>query len=219
MISFSKKPLTEESLASKLYLAREAGGIKLADAAIKLNIKPEYLEALEKGRYDLLPGGIYEKIFLKKYSSFLGLEFVAVEKEYAEERLWVSSNKDVFTKKKIEKKNFLAMPKILKNIFLAIGFLVLLSYLIFCLKTSLSAPKIKIFFPPNNLVTVEKSLEISGSASEKTQVSINGKQILKDDSGTFKEVVELKIGLNAITISARNKYGREQIIKKQILVK
>jgi hypothetical protein len=111
------------------------------------------------------------------------------------------------------------MPKILKNIFLAIGFLVLLSYLIFCLKTSLSAPKIKIFFPPNNLVTVEKSLEISGSASEKTQVSINGKQILKDDSGTFKEVVELKIGLNAITISARNKYGREQIIKKQILVK
>lgn len=219
MNPFVKKKLIEENLASKLSAAREDRHLSLEEVSAKISIKKEYLLALEQGNYELLPGGVYEKIFLKKYSAFLGLDAAATKKEYSGERKRAEENKDVFARKKIEKKHFLVVPKILKNIGLLILFLALLSYLVFCLKTSLSAPKIKIFFPPDNLMTTEKTIEVFGQASEKTQITINDKPILKSDLGIFKENVELKTGLNSITISAKNKYGSEQIIKKQILVK
>lgn len=219
MILFKKKNIAEENIASKLRAAREAKNISLPEAAAKLNIKEDYLFALEKNDRLTLPGGIYEKLFLKKYSSFLGLNSKTTEKEYEQEGLKKNSQTDIFAKKKIEKKHFLVIPKIVRNILLLFGFLLLSYYLVFCLKISLSSPKVEIFFPPENLVTNEKNLEISGRASEKTQITINGQQILKDDSGAFSETVELKTGLNSITIFAKNPYGREQIIQRQILVK
>lgn len=219
MIVFSKKILDEESVASKLRLARESKEIGLSEAATKLNIKEEYLSALEKGAYSLIPGGIYEKLFLKKYSHFLGLNPKAIEKERQKERTKKSDEEDVFSKKKIEKKHFIVMPKIFRNIAMVSGFLILSLYIVFCLKTSLSAPKVEIFFPPENLVTQEKNIEISGRASEKTQITVNEKTVLKDSSGIFKENLELKNGLNSITILAKNRYGQETIIKRDVLVK
>jgi cytoskeletal protein RodZ len=219
MVIFNKKKLTEENIAEKLRKIRENKQISLKEASLKLNIKQEYLAAIENNSSDRLPGGVYERLFLKKYSAFLGLNSKNVEKEYFAEKLKKTRTTDVFSRKKIEKKHFLEMPKILRNISLLIGFLILASYLIFCLKISFSAPNIKIFFPPDNLVTKEKNIEIYGQTSEKTQISINGKQITKNASGTFKEIVELKIGLNSITISGKNRYGQEKIIERQILVK
>jgi cytoskeletal protein RodZ len=210
----------EETLAEKLRAAREGKKIAIEFVAQKLAINQEYLSALEKGDYSRLPAGVYGKTYLKKYGAFLGLNWPPLEEKYNKERKFLNKeNEDVFAKRKISKRELVVFPKILRNILVILFVAALLFYLGYYLKNSFSQPKIIIFSPANNLVTENNSVEIVGQADERTQIAINNKQILKDGAGNFKETVELKKGLNVITISAQNKYSRKKIIEKQILVK
>jgi cytoskeleton protein RodZ len=52
---------------------REALGLDLTDVAATLRIKPAYLEALEAGRPDELPGAVYAIGFIRAYADHLGL--------------------------------------------------------------------------------------------------------------------------------------------------
>ncbi len=53
---------------------REALGLDLTDVAAALRIKPAYLEALEAGRPDELPGAVYAIGFIRAYADHLGLD-------------------------------------------------------------------------------------------------------------------------------------------------
>ena len=57
-----------------LRAARERLAWPLPDAAANLRIRPAYLEALEAGELDALPGNAYAKGFLRSYASALGLD-------------------------------------------------------------------------------------------------------------------------------------------------
>ena len=62
------------SLCAELREARQRGGFSLSDAAHVLRIQEHYLEALEEGRFDLIPGTTYTIGFLRSYAGFLGLD-------------------------------------------------------------------------------------------------------------------------------------------------
>lgn len=210
----------EETLAEKLRTAREEKKITIELAAQKLTINQEYLSALENGDYARLPAGVYGKTYLKKYSAYLGLSWPPLEEKYnKEKKILNKESKDVFAKRKIDKRELLVFPKIIKNILIIFFVVTLFFYLGYYLKNSFSQPKINITSPIDNLVTENNSVEIIGQTERRTQVTINNKQILKDEKGNFQETIELKKGLNLITISAQNKYSRKKIIEKQILVK
>ena len=49
-----------------------------------LNIKRDYLEALEKDEYDAIPGAVFVKGFIRNYGNFLELDGVALAREYKE---------------------------------------------------------------------------------------------------------------------------------------
>src|SRR5215471_13645308 len=52
-------------------LARE---LAIDDVAARLKIRSRYLEAIEQGRFDQLPGAAYIPAFLRAYANHLGLE-------------------------------------------------------------------------------------------------------------------------------------------------
>jgi transcriptional regulator with XRE-family HTH domain len=62
-----------ESLGAILRTAREAKGLSVEQLAILTKINPAFVEALESGRWDLLPGRVYLKPFTKLYAEALGL--------------------------------------------------------------------------------------------------------------------------------------------------
>ena len=70
------EPAVEEtpSLCVDLRRARMASGRELAEVATALRIRTIYLEALEEGRFDDLPGSTYATGFLRTYSEFLGID-------------------------------------------------------------------------------------------------------------------------------------------------
>lgn len=53
---------------------REARGLSIVDVETSLRIRKTYLEALEAGRFDLLPGPAYITAFLRAYALHVGLE-------------------------------------------------------------------------------------------------------------------------------------------------
>ena len=76
--------MNESSIGEVLRLAREQQGLTLQDVSYALNIKREYLEALEKDEYDAIPGAVFVKGFLRNYGNFLELDGVALAREYKE---------------------------------------------------------------------------------------------------------------------------------------
>jgi cytoskeleton protein RodZ len=76
-----------ESVALELKLAREKRKISLAQIAADTHISMRHLESLEDGRYGDLPGGIYNRAFLRAYCERLDLDQREIIRRYEEEML------------------------------------------------------------------------------------------------------------------------------------
>jgi cytoskeleton protein RodZ len=61
-------------IGSSLRAAREQRGLELADVERATRIRSRYLRALEDERFDLIPGLVYAKGFLRTYADHLGLD-------------------------------------------------------------------------------------------------------------------------------------------------
>ena len=73
-----------------LRAARERVGWTLAEIAAALRIRPYYLEALEDGRVDELPGNAYALGFLRTYASALGLDANEIARRFKNEAALVN---------------------------------------------------------------------------------------------------------------------------------
>ena len=60
--------------SDKLKSAREARGISLREIAAATKISVGALEALERGAYSKLPGGIFSRAFVRAYAIEVGLD-------------------------------------------------------------------------------------------------------------------------------------------------
>src|ERR1041384_1386138 len=72
-----------ESLGEKLRLAREARGITLSEGAAQTRIAARYLEAIEEDNYKPLPGGVFNKGFIKAYAKYVGIDEQEALNDYA----------------------------------------------------------------------------------------------------------------------------------------
>lgn len=62
---------------------RERQNLSIDDIEQGTSIRALYIEAIEDGEYDKLPGAIYTKGFIKNYAKFLGMDADAMAKEFA----------------------------------------------------------------------------------------------------------------------------------------
>ena len=213
--------LDGELVSEQLRSARQAKKLELKNVAQKLNINCEYLEALEKGNFKKLPAGIYGKNFLKDYAIFLRLDWKDLEKKFTKE-LEASKNdseKSLFTPSVAKSRHFIPYPKITRGLALVFVVGVCFFYLGNELKKIYSQPNLVVANPQNNLVVEDKTININGRAEAEAEVIINGEKAASDKEGNFSETIYLKDGVNIITVTAKKKYGRENTIKRQILVK
>lgn len=61
-------------VGSRLREAREQQGLSLEQAEETTRIRRVFLEALEEERFDVLPGDVYARGFIRNYAQFLGLD-------------------------------------------------------------------------------------------------------------------------------------------------
>jgi cytoskeletal protein RodZ len=212
-----KKIYYKETLGEKLRIARQQQNLKIEEISKKINIRTEYLYALEEERFDNLPAGLYGKNFLKEYSSFLKLNVKEMEKNYDESFTKNLAN-NPFSRKILARHKFIILPKIFRNILIIGAIAICFLYLIFYFKKITSAPQLIITQPKTNLAINENNLVINGQTETEAEVRINGVIVLNNHNGYFTQTINLKKGLNNISIISKKKYSREQIVTRQILV-
>lgn len=183
------------SVGETLRNAREEKGISIQKVAEATSIRIMYLEAIEKEQFDLIPGEVYLKGFIRNYANFVGLngpemvekykEQVAVQKRQdhvptPEESKPVAAKARIIPKKKIElpKCDTCVIKSLLgrimnKNVFIALAGVAVLLVAIN-------------FFSGNS--TDEKEIVTNGKESAVTQVISEQPQkssVVKDQGGVY----------------------------------
>jgi len=218
MAAFIPKKISRaESWGEKLQQARRFKNLKIEDISRKLNIRSEYLQALEEERFENLPAGLYGKNFIKEYASFLGLNVKEIIKDW-DAQVINSSPDDPFSRKVLARHRFIIFPKIIRNLLIIGAILICFLYLIFYFKKIILPPQLIITQPETNLALSGSSIIISGKTEIEAEVKINGEIVLNNHDGYFTQTVNLKKGLNNIIIKAKKKYSREETVTRQILV-
>ncbi|MDQ2746454.1 MAG: helix-turn-helix domain-containing protein [Acidobacteriota bacterium] len=71
------------TLGEKLRQAREARGVSISEVAEQTRISRLYLECIENDDYRTLPGGIFNKGFVKSFAKFVGVDEQEALQDYA----------------------------------------------------------------------------------------------------------------------------------------
>jgi len=72
------------TIGEKLRLAREARGIALRDISEQTRISIRYLEAIEVDDFKRLPGGIFNRSFIRAYAKFIGYDETSALEDYTQ---------------------------------------------------------------------------------------------------------------------------------------
>jgi cytoskeletal protein RodZ len=222
MIVFKKNSIISEKdlVAEAIREARVEKSISLKEAAKATGISQKYLEAIERADWQKLPAGVYGKNFLREYGIFLGLKAGELIALYEQQSTPSKENKkDLFSKQVVNLRCFISIPKLAKSFLVVFIVAICFFYLIICLKNVVAPPSLSLSSPSDNMITAKKTVDFIGNSEPEAQISINGNAILSDSSGFFSKKINLKEGVNTITIVAKKKYGSETVIKRQILVK
>ncbi len=212
---FLSKSIPQNTIGSILREARQSHKWTLKDAEKKTGIAKKYLEYLEADDFYKLPGSTYTKGFLERYSEFLKLNPSKIIEKWRRE---FSQNSGA------EIPNILGIKNKAQSIFdikiYLIGFFVLLIFLYigFSIKRVLFTSDLEILNPPQDLLTTESSLIITGLVDLGADVFINDQPIEQVNEGKFEQEIKLLPGLNSIKISAKKKYSQEKIIFRQIIL-
>lgn len=71
------------SLGEKLRQAREEQGISISEIAEQTRISPHYLKSIENNEFKVLPGGIFNRGFVKSFARYVGLDEAEALQDYA----------------------------------------------------------------------------------------------------------------------------------------
>ena len=63
-----------DTIGNMLYTERRKKGLEIVDAEQATGIRGVYLQALEQGKYEVLPGEVYVKGFIRNYGNYLELD-------------------------------------------------------------------------------------------------------------------------------------------------
>ena len=219
MTEFTKKSLGgSHGLGARLKAARELRQINPEVAARRLNIRLEYLLAIEEDRFGALPAGLYSKNYIKEYAALVGLPATEIKKWLSENLEIINENNDPFSQKIVRRQEFMVFPKLIKNLALILVFVACLLYLGFYFKKIVFPPELIISQPDKNLKISTNFIEVKGTTEPEAELSINGEAILNTNKGNFSTVINLKKGINNIIVTAKKKYSGEASVLRQILV-
>ena len=69
-------------VGKELYETRKRQGKTLLEVEKATKIPSKYIQALENEQFELLPGGVYTKGFIRIYANYLGLDPYPLVEEY-----------------------------------------------------------------------------------------------------------------------------------------
>lgn len=211
-MEFTRRQIkTVKTLGDILKAGRKKKNVSLDEAEEETKVRLKYLEALEEGRYELLPASVYAVGFLAKYAEFLEIDKEPLVSQFMQERGLERQFAKIAPERKIKEPVFSVTPKflIILAIVLAVGGI--LGYIFYSVRQFTLPPNLEIASPSAEEVIKEDQVEIVGKTDEGATLLINNQTVLIDDKGNFRQKVKLNPGLNSFEIKATNQLKKESV--------
>jgi hypothetical protein len=208
---FIKKKVNSYTLGEKLKKFRSEGRITLFEVSRETKIPVKYLEMIEEGKYESLPPDVYVRGFLRGYGEYLGLDPEKLVGLYRRER----DIKENITKEEIKPiaktkrvPRFVVTPKIITAGIITLIILGGFFYLYKEIGRFAAEPRLSIVEPSEAASIDVNSVIVSGFTDQDAKLFINDQPVLVNEKGEFRENILLQNGVNNITISATNRFGK-----------
>ena len=205
-------------LEQRLKEARIERGLTLYQAAKATKIKPHFLEAIESGAYNELPSPAYARGFVRNYADFLGLPSAQVSALF---------KRDFDEKKSIQvlpdglstQREFPIRRINLRNVIISVLAVLLLSiFLLFQVRGILFPPSISLSSPIEGS-EVSRDVRIVGKTDGTAVIAVNNEPVFVNTNGKFEKTIVLFPGKNVIIVKAKNRYGKESTLQREVTVK
>src|SRR5438105_1733214 len=146
-------------VGQRLYEERIKRSLSVEDVAKATKIRPQFINAIEKGEYLRLPSSAYVQGFVKNYISFLGLpskHLLALLRREFDEREFLTVLPESFTH---EKSLSFTLIRI-RQLAFVFAFLILLAvgYLFFQYRAAFVDPSLHIQSPKENASTTKQTV-------------------------------------------------------------
>jgi cytoskeletal protein RodZ len=206
-------------LGEKLRTLRRSQAVSLEMIESLTRVRKSYLEALEWGKYDLLPDPMYTRNYIRSYARALNADETYFLELYEEE----SGRVDLLSphrlpRERVKKHQFFVATHLLSGAVLGVCALAVIAYLGFQANRLLSAPTIALLNPADDSAVTSALLPVSGTVeSKEVQVKINGHDVVVKDDNTFSTTLDLVRGLNVITVEAKRRYSHPATIYRRVV--
>lgn len=90
-------------------------------------------------------------------------------------------------------------------------FLLIVGYSLFQARFIIIGPQITVAYPQDGESVEGNVFTMEGTARNISWISLNDRQIFTDDEGWWSEKLVVREGISTITISARDRFGREVV--------
>lgn len=213
-VNFTRKRVSSLTLGEKLRKIRRDHRISLSEVSRSTKIQARYLEALENGVYSQLPPEVYVRGFLRSYAGFLGVPEDAILKLYERERS-IQKNLGHVESPQFQPKtpisfSFSPSPKMLWGTAIALVSLMFFSYLYYEFRAFVSEPRLVILEPADKQSFQVTDIVIRGETDPRATVAINDEEVPVDEEGRFSEKLQLNPGLNVISVTSMNRFGKKR---------
>ncbi len=118
----------------------------------------------------------------------------------------------------IPRSAFIAPHRIIKTVLGALALVIVLGAILWEVLRVTTAPALTLVSPADNFLTNVHSVALMGHAAPSSTVTVNGAPIPLTRDGSFNETLDLRTGLNIITISATKKFAKPRIIYRRVVV-
>ena len=215
MVRFTTKKIDSLTLGERMKKIREERRLSLGEISKSTKIQVKYLEYLEEGIYLKLPADVYVKGFLRSYAIFMGLNELALIKQFEREKGIHRNIKKVVdddgAAAPIKFSSFVITPKMIVVSSILLVVVSSFIYLYIEVNNFVSKPRLNIIKPADGATVTGSSTHVTGIAEKDALVFINDQPVLVSEKGEFSEDVGLKPGLNLINVKARSKFNKEDV--------
>lgn len=222
MVFTAKKVEEVPNFSEKLKKAREEAGLTKEKICQLTGFQIRHLDNLESGEFDKMPADVYSKGFLRKYAKILdidpGILVIEYEKEIKIIRHLNKKNFEHLSLPMLPRVRFVVTPKTLGLAISAFVFLFIVGYLGYELHFLISPPSLSVSEPAQDTITQNAVLTVKGETEPTAKLLINGQAVYLEKNGSFKQEVTLSQGLNIIKVEAINRFKKNNLIIRQVVL-
>ncbi len=181
-------------------------------------IRKKILVSLEEGDWKSLPSTTFVKGLIKNYGRFLGLdhnELIAFFRREFDEKKQVRKPFDISN---VKNKGFRLTPQFVTVSAIGLAVLIVVGYLFVQYQSFTGPPLLEITEPQNNIKVNSSEVNLVGKTWEDAVLKVNGEKVSLSPGGAFSVAVGLNQGVNVITVTAINRFGKIATAKRTVVV-